>query len=338
MLRAMTTAAALSLCAATASAQSPAEFYAGKSISLIISTGAGGGLDASARLLARHMGTHIPGKPTIVSKNMPGAGHVLAANYVYGVAAKDGTTIGAILPSFVGYQKLDGKGATYDAAKFPWLGSLDIDNQNLYVWHTTGVKTVDDVRKKEVLMGGTGAGSYTVLWPALMNNVLGTKFKIVSGYKSTKQIHLAMERGEVEGRAGNFFSSLKARSSDWLKEKKINLLVQFGTEPDPDFKDIPLLLDLAANDEQRQIFNFLSGQVGMGKAVLTTPGLPDDRLAALRAAFEATTKDPAYLAEAEKSNLGTRAASHEKIATIAKGILATPDAVVAKTREAIAVK
>lgn len=322
--------------ALSASAQGAGEFYAGKSITLIISTGSGGGLDASARLVARHMSKHIPGNPSIVPKNMPGAGHILATNFVYGVAPKDGTTIASILPSFVGYQKIDGKGANYDAAKFNWLGASDVDNQNLYVWHTAGVKTVADARQKEVLMGGTGAGSYTVLWPILMNNLLGTKFKIVSGYKSTKEIHLAMQRGEVQGRAGNLFSSLKSQSGDWLRDKKIDLIVQIGTERDPEFASVPLLTELAQNDEQRGIISFLSGQVGMGKPFLTTPEVPADRLATLRAAFAATTKDSEYLEEAKRLNIDVKAASHEKIAAIAKAILDTPGDLIAKTKIAIA--
>ncbi len=327
--------AALAMHAGGARAQSATEFYPGKTLTLIISTGSGGGLDASARLIARHMGNHIPGKPSIVPRNMTGAGHLAATNYVYAQAPKDGTTIAAILPAFVGYQMLDGKGSQYDAAKFQWLGASDVDNQNLFVWHTTGVKSVEDARRKEILMGATGAGSYTALWPTVMNNLLGTKFKIVSGYKSTNEVHLAMQRGEVEGRAGNAFSSLKSQNGDWLAEKKINLLLQIGTEREPDFPELPLLSDLTRNDDHRRILAFLSGEVGIGKPFLTTPGVPTDRLAALRSAFEATTKDPAYLAEAQRLNIGVRAASHEKIAAIAQSILATPPELVAKTREAI---
>ena len=301
---------ALTIGAGSAAAQPVAEFYAGKTISLIISTGSGGGLDASARLIARHMGNHVPGKPAIVPKNMTGAGHLLATNYLYAQAPKDGTTIAAILPAFVGYQMLDGKGAQYDAAKFHWLGASDVDNQNLYVWHATGVNSVKDAQRTEILMGATGAGSYTVLWPTVMNALLGTKFKIVSGYKSTNEIHLAMQRGEVQGRAGNSFSSLKSQNGDWLVEKKIELLVQIGTERDPDFAAVPLLSELATSEQHRRILAFLSGEIGLGKPFLTTPGVPADRLAALREAFEATTRDPAYLEEAQRLNVGVRAASH----------------------------
>lgn len=322
--------------AGAAAAQPVAEFYGGKTISLIISTGSGGGLDASARLIARHMGNHVPGRPAIVAKNMTGAGHLLATNYLYNQAPKDGTTIAAILPAFVGYQVLDSKGAQYDAAKFNWLGASDVDNQNLYVWHTAGVKSVADAKRTEILMGATGAGSYTVLWPTVMNALLGTKFKIVSGYKSTNEIHLAMQRGEVQGRAGNLFSSLKSQNADWLSEKKIALIVQIGTERDPEFSGVPLLSELAASEEQRRILAFLSAEIGLGKPFLAPPGIPPDRLAALREAFEATTRDPTYLAEAQRLNIGVRAAPHTKLATIAQSILSTPDDLVAKTRAAMA--
>lgn len=319
----------------TARSQSVAEFYAGKSISLIVSTGVGGGLDTSARLVARHMSAHIPGKPSIVVRNMTGAGHLQATNYLYGQAPKDGTTIAAILPSFVGYQILDGRGVQYDAKQFNWIGASDVDNQNLYVWSKSGVTSVADAQKREILMGATGSGSYTVLWPTVMNTLLETKFKIVTGYKSTNEIHLAMQRDEVVGRAGNFFSSLRSQNGDWLRDKSINILVQIGSVRDPDFPDVPLLTELAPDQSSRDILTLLSGEVALGKAFLTTPELPADRLLALRAAFEATTQDPAYLAEARKSDIGTRAAGHAELKALADGMLATPPDLVARARAAI---
>ena len=312
-----------------------AEFYAGKSINLIISTGSGGGLDASARLVARHMAAHIPGRPTIVARNMTGAGHLLATNYLFNQAPRDGTTIAAILPAFVAFQILDGKGAQYDAARFAWLGASDADNQNLYVWHTAGIKSVADAKRREVLMGATGAGSYAALWPTLMNNLLGTRFKLVSGYKSTAEINLAMQRGEVEGRAGNSFSSLRSQNPDWLRDKRIDMLVQIGAERDPDFPTVPLLAELSENLEHRRIISVVAGEVAIGKPFLTTPEAPPERLAALRAAFEATTRDAAYLAEAKRLDIGTRAVGHVRIKELADAILATPPDVIAKTRAAI---
>ena len=177
---------------APAIADSVSDFYSGKSLNMIVSTGVGGGLDANARMVARHIGNHIPGRPSVVPRNMTGAGHLQATNFMFNQAPRDGTHIGAILPSFALYQLIDGKGAQYDSRKFNWIGSSDVDNMNVYVWHAANVRSVDDAKRTQVLMGGTGAGSYTILFPTLMNNLLGTKFKMVPGYKSTNEIHLSM--------------------------------------------------------------------------------------------------------------------------------------------------
>jgi tripartite-type tricarboxylate transporter receptor subunit TctC len=326
---------ALTLAAMPAKADSIADFYTGKTISLIISTGVGGGVDTNARIVGRHLGDHIAGHPTIVPRNMTGAGHLQATNYIYGPAPKDGTTIAAILPAFVGYQVLDGKGAEYDARKIPFLGSSDVENANLYTWRTLGIKSINEIKQKQVLMGSTGAGSYTTLYPTLLNNVLGMKFKIVSGYKSTNEIHLAMERGEVSGRAGNFFSSLKSQNPDWLRDKKIDMLMQIGEVRDPEWPDVPLLTDLATNDEQRQIFRVFSAEIALGRTFVTTPGIPDDRLAALRTAFEETMRDPAFLDEIKRANMLSRPLSHEKARALADQILnLAPDAI-AKAKAAM---
>ncbi len=319
--------------AATAQADSVADFYSGQPITLTVSTGAGGGLDANARLVARHMGKHIPGKPSIVARNMPGAGHIRATNYLYTQAPKDGSQIGAILPSFVLYQIIDGRGAQYDTRKFNWLGSSDVDNMNVYVWSTTPVKSVADARQTEILMGGTGAGSYTILFPTLMNKLLGTKFKIVSGYKSTNEIHLAMERGEVQGRAGNFFSSLKSQNADWLRDGKITLIAQIGEQRDPEFGKIPLLQDLTENSEAKQILRLFSAEIAMGKTYLTTPGVPKDRLDALRKAFDATMKDSAFLAEAKGAGIDVRPLDAAAVEKIANSILSTPKALIERAAD-----
>ena len=324
---------AASLAGAGAAADPVADFYAGKPLNLIISTGAGGGLDANARLVARHMGKHIPGKPSIVARNMPGAGHLQATNFMYAQAPKDGSYIAAILPSFILYQMIDGRGAQYDSKNFNWLGSSDVDNMNVYVWHTTPVRTVDDVKKTEVLMGATGAGSYTILFPTLMNALLGTKFKIVAGYKSTNEIHLAMERGEVQGRAGNFFSSLKSGNADWLRDKKITLLAQIGEERDPDFADVPLLQELTTDTEAKQIFRLFSAEIAMGRAFLTTPDVPAERLDALRKAFDATMKDEAFLAEAKTSGMDVRPLRADALTKIANEIASTPKALVERAAQ-----
>ena len=328
-------AAALCLSASSAHADAVSDFYTGKSISLIISTGVGGGVDTNARIVARHLGNHIPGNPSIVPRNMTGAGHLQATNYVYGAAPKDGTTIGAILPAFVGYQVLDGKGAQYDVRDMPFLGSSDVENTNFYTWHTLGMKKIEEAKTREVLMGSTGAGSYTMLYPTLLNNVLGMKFKIVSGYKSTNEIHLAMERGEVQGRAGNFFSSLKSQNPDWLRDHKIDMLLQIGNVRDPEWPDLPLLTDLATNDEQRQIFKVFSAEMALGRTFVTTPGIPADRLAALRSAFEETLRDPAFLEELKKADMLARPLTHVQAKAIADEIINLSPEMIVKAKAAM---
>ena len=336
MFRALTLAALAALAPLSlAKADAVSDFYAGKSISLIISTGVGGGVDTNARLIAKHLGNHLPGNPGMVPKNMTGAGHLQATNYLYAQAAKDGTFIGAILPAFVGYQVLDGRGAQYDARNFNYLGSSDVENANLYTWSSLGVKRIEEIRTREVLMGATGAGSYTMLYPTLLNNMLGYKFKIVAGYKSTNEIHLAMERGEVSGRAGNFFSSLKAQNPDWLPGKKIDMLLQFGSVRDPEWPDLPLLTDLATNDEQRAIFKLFSAEVALGRVFLTTPGVPADRLAALRKAFEETLRDPAYIEDARKVEMQVRPLTHQQVKALADEIVNLPVELIAKAKAAM---
>jgi tripartite-type tricarboxylate transporter receptor subunit TctC len=333
MRTSLTALAALGLSAAIAKADPVADFYAGRTMTTIISTGAGGGLDANARLVSRHLGKHIPGKPSIVARNMPGAGHIQATNFMYNQAPKDGSHIAAILPSFVLYQIIDGRGAQYDARNFNWLGSSDVDNMNVYVWHTAQVKTIEDAKRTEILMGGTGAGSYTILFPTLMNNLIGTKFKNVAGYKSTNEIHLAMERGEVQGRAGNFFSSLKSQNADWLREGKIVLLAQIGEERDPDFKNLPLLQDLTADPEAKQILRLFSAEIAMGRAYLTTPEVPKERVEALRRAFDATMADAAFIAEAKTAGIDVRPLKADAVAKIANEILATPKALIERAAD-----
>jgi tripartite-type tricarboxylate transporter receptor subunit TctC len=312
------------------------DFYKGKTIELIISTGVGGGLDANARMVARHLSKHIPGNPTIVAKNMPGAGHVRAANYIYNQAPKDGATIGTLIPAFVIAQLLHRTDAVqFDAAKMQWLASTSASNSTVYVSKATGVNTIEDAKKKSVLMGGTGAGSYTTLYPIIMNHVLGTQFKIVSGYTSTAEIGLAMEREEVQGRAGNNFNSLKSENPELLKEGKIAILAQVGLERDPEFSSVPLLIDLAKNDEERQVLKLFSADVVIGRPFLTAPGVPADRVAILRKAFADLTKDPDFLKETAQANIDVSLVEGEKVQKIVEDLINTPPEVLAKAKQAM---
>ena len=326
---------ALALSASLARADAVSDFYTGKSVTLIVSTGVGGGVDTNARLVAKYLGNHLPGKPSVIVKNMTGAGHLQATNFLYTQAPKDGTHIGAILPAFVGYQVLDGRGALYDARNFNFLGSSDVENANLYTWSALGITSIEEIKQRDVLMGATGAGSYTMLYPTLLNNILGYKFKVVSGYKSTNEIHLAMERGEVSGRAGNFFSSLKSQNADWLANRKINILLQIGETRDPEWPQVPLLTELATNDEQKQIFKLFSAEIALGRVFITTPGVPADRLEALRTAFEKVMKDPGYLEDMRVAEMQVRPLPHKRAKELADEIVNMPAALIEKAKAAM---
>jgi tripartite-type tricarboxylate transporter receptor subunit TctC len=321
---------------APAPAAAQADFYKGKTIDLVISTGVGGGLDANARVVARHLADHIAGNPTIVPRNMPGAGHIRAANFVFSQAPKDGTVLATFIPIFVMAQVLDrSKGIQFDPANFNWLASTSSSNSTIYTWHTSSVKSVADATKRDVLMGGTGAGSYTIIYPTVMNSVIGTRFKLVTGYQSTAEIGLAMERGEVEGRAGNNFNSLKAENPDWLKTGKITLITQVGLERDPEYPDLPLLTDLARSDEDRQALKLFSTDVVIGRPFVTSPGVPAERVALLRKAFDETMMDPTYLDDSRKAALDVTPVAGAKIQAVVADLVHTPADIVAKAKLAM---
>ncbi len=312
------------------------DFYKGKTVEVIISTGVGGGLDTNGRIVARHLGNHIPGNPTVVAKNMPGAGHIRAANYVYSQAPKDGTTIGTFIPIFVMAQVLErSKGIQFNPANFQWLVSTSSSNSTVYVWHTTGVRTLDDAMQKQVLMGGTGVGSYNIIYPTVLNSVVGTKFKLVTGYPSTTEIAIAMERGEVQGRAGNNFNSLTSEHGEWLKAGKINLLAQVGLERDPDFANVPLITEYAKTDEDRAILRFFSTDVVIGRPFVTSPGVPAERVAMLRQAFDRMLKDPAFRDDAKKAGIDISPVAGTAIQTIVTDFMNTPANIVVKAKAAM---
>jgi tripartite-type tricarboxylate transporter receptor subunit TctC len=315
--------------------QSLSDFYKGKTIDLIISTGVGGGLDRNARIVARHLSNHIPGKPTIVAKNMPGAGHLRAANFLYTQAAKDGTVIGTIIPGFLMSQVLEGTSAKFDASKFNWLGSTSSSTQTVYVWKTSKVTSVEDAKKYETPMGATGAGSYAALYPTVMNNVLGTKFKIIAGYKSGAEVNLAMERGEVEGRAGNNLNSLKAENGEWLKDGSIRLITQIGLTRDPEIGNVPLLLDLAKTDEEREVLRFFSSDIVLGRPFLAPSGVPPAIVAMLRKAFSDMMADPAFQKESAEADLDVNPVGGAAVQKVVEDIVHTPPAIVAKAKQAI---
>src|SRR3954462_381526 len=321
---------------ATIIAAAQTDFYKGRTVELIISTGAGGALASTGRIVARHLAKHIPGEPIIVPKNMPGAGHIRAANYVFSQAPKDGTTIGTFIPIFVMAQVLErSKSIQFNPANFEWLVSTSSSNSTVYVWSATGVKTIEDAMRRQVIMGATGVGSYTMIYPTIMNSVLGTKFKIVSGYQSTTDIGLALERGEIEGRAGNNFNSLKSEHPEWLSGGKINLLAQVGLDRDPEFPNVPLITELAKSDDAREILKFFSTDIVIGRPFVTSPGVPAERVAILGKAFDEMLKDPAFLEDSAKSSIDISPVEGVRIQKIVADFMNTPADIVTKAKLAM---
>jgi tripartite-type tricarboxylate transporter receptor subunit TctC len=306
--------AAALLTGTCAQAQTPSDFYRGKNVELYIGYSVGGGYDIYARLLAKHMGKHIPGNPNVLPKNMEGAGSLRLANWLYNIAPKDGTAFGMIGRG-TGFDPLLGrtKGAQFDATKYNWLGSANDEVSVCVAWHTSGIRKFEELLTKELTVGGTGAAADTDQFPRIMNAMLGTKMKIVTGYPGGNDVGLAMERGEVNGRCGWSWSSVKATHPKWIEEKKINVLIQLALEKHPDLKDVPLITDLATTEEQRAIFRLIFARQVMGRPFLAPPGIPADRAAALRKAFMDTMKDKEFLADAEKGQLEITPVSGEDI-------------------------
>jgi tripartite-type tricarboxylate transporter receptor subunit TctC len=311
-------------------AESPAEFYKGKNFEIQIGYSVGGGYDVYARLLGRHMSKHIPGNPTVVLKNVEGAGSLRLANLLYNALPKDGTVIGTIGRG-TGFDPLLGvKAAQFDATKFNWIGSANDEVSVCVAWHTTGITKFEELLTKELVVGGTGPSADTDQFPRIVNGVLGTKMKIVSGYPGGNDVGLAMERGEVHGRCGWSWSSVKSTRKAWLDEKKINVLVQLALEKHPDIPEVPLVIDLAKNEEQKQILTLIFARQPLGRPFLAPPGVPEDRVAALRKAFMDTMNDKEYIAEAEKAQLEMGPVPGEKVQQLVVDAYKTPKEVAAK--------
>ncbi len=312
-----------------ARAQSVEEFYKGKSISMLIGFSAGGGYDLYARHLARHMSKHIPGNPTIVPQNMAGAGSLRAANFIYSAAPKDGTAFGTFART-TGINPLLESGATFDGTKFGWIGSVTNDISTCVTWHTTPVKTWADFLEKPMTLGGQGPSSEPDIFAKLYKNVFGAKIKLVAGYPGTNEISLAMERGEVDGLCGLSVSTLKTRHGAWLRDNRVNVLVQAAFKKSPDLPDVPLVVDQTKDQEKLQIFKMFLAAQEMARPFAAPPGVPADRLNALRAAFDATMKDPEYLAEAKKSRIDVNPVSGAEIDKLLAELYATPKDVIKK--------
>ena len=325
------------LAPSTAAAEAVADFYRGKSINMIIATAPGGDYDLRARLVSRHMGRHIPGNPSIVPRNMPGGVGIQAANYMATVAAQDGTSLHAIMQNMSSHQALGGAGVEFDTRKFFWIGNTTNTPNTLVSWHATGVRTITDVMTRELTVGAPGTATASVYYPKALNELAGTKFKIVSGYPGGNPVNLAMERGEVGGRV-NSWASWKATKPDWLREKKIFVLVQMGLARHPELADVPTITELAKTEEGKAVMLFLSADVPISRAYVTTPGVPAERVHALRRAFDATMKDPQFLAEAAKMGMDISPSTGEEAQKYSEMIANTPAHVLARAKAILDIK
>jgi tripartite-type tricarboxylate transporter receptor subunit TctC len=312
-----------------------ADFYAGRTITVVVGYTAGGGYDVYARLLAKHMGRHIPGSPGFVVQNMPGAGSLKSANYLYGVAPKDGTSIGTFGRGTAMEPLLGNAAATFDAAKFTWLGSITNESSVCAAWHTSPVKSWDDMVKKGFTAAGEGAGSDPDIFAAVLKNVLGAKIKVITGYPGGAEMALAIERGEVDGRCGWSWTSIKSTKPTWIPEKKLNVLVQLALDRNPEIPDAPLVTELAKTEQQQQIMKLIFSRQAMGRPYAAPPGLPADRKVALRTAFDATMKDPAFVAEAKKQILEVSPVNGDALDTMIGDIYGSPKEVIQAARAGV---
>jgi tripartite-type tricarboxylate transporter receptor subunit TctC len=314
-------------------ADSVSDFYKNRSVSLVIGYSVGGGYDAYARLLARYIGKHIPGEPSIIPQQMTGAGSLRAANYIFSVAPKDGSVLGTFSRS-MGIAPLLGQ-ADFDSRKFTWLGSVTDDDTTCVTWNTSPIKAWNDFLSKPFKLGGLGADSDPDIWALLYKNVFGAKAQLVTGYPGTNDVVLAMERGEVDGLCGLSWSTIRTRHAEWLANHSVNIIVQAALKKEPDIAFVPLATDLATTPEQRQIIRLLLASQAMARPFVAPPEIPEDRKAALIAAFDATMTDPDFLAEAQKLSFEVHPVSAATIDALLAEVYTTPKDVLGRATQAI---
>ena len=320
---------AIALMATTARADAVADFYGGRTITVVIASGAGGGYDFFGRALAKYIGRFLPGHPNAIVQNMPGAGGTKMANYAYNVAPQDGTMIGVPLAPTPMVQVLTPKGIKYDATRFHWIGNIEQSVGILFTYQTSPTRTIADAMKRVTPMAGSGKNSATYQTPVLCNALLGTKFKVVLGYGGAAQMELAIEKGEVDGRMG-VWQTLKTTQPAWIRDRKVNFLAQSALERSKQLPDTPTYIELAKTEEGRKIFEFLALQNLTGRAVFAPPGAPPDRVAALRHAFDQAVRDPGMLADMAKVGMEIEPTSGEEVQKAVDRMIATPPQIVAR--------
>jgi tripartite-type tricarboxylate transporter receptor subunit TctC len=315
-----------------ANAQSVEDFYRGRSLKLLVSAAVGGGADLYARVFARHFGKHIPGRPTFVVQNVPGAAGLLLAGQMQNTAPRDGSVIAVLQRNNLAEPLIADHDIGFDPRRLNWLGSLNKDTYVIVAWHTAAVKTIEDALARELVLGNTGGGTENVTFPLLLNKTLGTKFKLVRGYKGSDEVALAIERGEVQGRAITW-TTMRSDHASWLAERKVNLLIQLAMRRHPDLPTVPSVLDYVRDPSDRQLLELMFAPLEAGRPIALPPGTPPDRLAALRAAFIDLAKDPAFLAD-----IGSHGSSVEPLAghdtqTLVENLYRTPREILSRARE-----
>jgi tripartite-type tricarboxylate transporter receptor subunit TctC len=331
---ALTLAAALAQTPSAALAQTPAapaanDFYAGKTVTMVIGFGPGGGYDLWGRTVGRYIGKHLPGNPTVVPQNMPGAGSYNAAAQIYNISPKDGTVIGIIARDAALGPLTGAEGARFDPLKITWLGTPAIETNVCISMANSPVKTVKDLYDKTLIVGDTGAGTGTRSYPKALSALLGMKFKLISGFPSSSDVFLAMERGEVDGICESL-DSVKGKRPDWIKSGKVNVIFQGGIEPNAELKDVPFIVDLGRNEQEKAELTFLYAGQGIGRPFVAPPNLPPERLAMLRKAFDETMKDPEFQAEVKKQKLELEPEDGVHLEKLVRSIYATPKPIVEK--------
>jgi tripartite-type tricarboxylate transporter receptor subunit TctC len=334
-LRHALAAAGLLLGLGAAEAAAPAEFYKGRQIVLLLSTDAGGGYGSYANALLPYLAKHIPGQPRVIIQYMPGAGGIRAMNYIYAAAPKDGTVM-AMVHATSPYAPLFGiAAAKYVPGRMNWIGSLDDTSGICVAWGTSGIKTWEDVLTKSFVVGSSGAGSQMETFPMMVNKLFGTKMKVISGYKGGNEVFLAMERGEVHGRCGSLVSSITSTRPDWLPQKKISVPFQVALERNPLFPDSPAIAEFAKDAHTKRVLQLVLAHMAMDKPLVMPPGVPPERVAAIRAGFHAAMNDPAFIADTKRQRILVREVSGEKVAGILATAYAMPPDVVKAATEAM---
>ena len=320
---------------APVAAQSPADFYRGKTVSLIVGYPPGGGYDVYARAIARHMGRHLAGQPAIIVRNQPGAASLAFANELFQIHPQDGSVFGTFARSVPIDRLLGRPAANFDPTKFNWIGSANAEVSICTVWHGLGLSSVQDFIARPIIFGANSAGSESHAYPTILNNLLGAKFKIVTGYRGTGDLMMAMERGETQGRCGMTWSALKSTLPEWVRDKKVYIALQFAVEKHPELQDVPLVTEIARNDLERQALELILAGQAMGRPFAAPPNVPADLVAALRNAFDATLVDAQFALEADKQGLEIFPVSGGRLQELVTQMFAAPVEAVEAARKAV---